>query len=158
MKNIGISRFFQFGIGILATQSAGYAFDYIIYPIVTYYYGPWKSVIILFLLALVLNYALVLVYDVFKIDLFSFEEIKKFKDDTIVKTWKEKLLQKIIQMGEIPAFIALSFYDPFLAVLYKRESRNFDGFKKKDYWNLVLATFIGCFLWSLLWTPIIFLK
>lgn len=158
MKKIGISRFFQFGIGILATQTAGYAFDYALYPIVTYHYGLWKSALILFLLALLLNYLLVLVYDFFKKDLFGFEEIKRLKDVRVPKTWKEKLLQKVACSGEIPTFILLSFWDPFLGTLYKRKSRDFDGFKRKDYWNLILATLIGCFLWSLLWSPILLLK
>ncbi len=149
---------FQFGIGILATQTAGYAFDYALYPLVTYHYGLLKSALILFVLALLLNYILVLLYDLFKKDLFGFEEIKKFKDDKIAKTWKKRIFQNVVRFGQVPAFILLCFWDPFLAILYKRESRDFDGFKKKDYWNLIFATMIGCFLWSLIWSPILLLK
>ncbi len=143
-----------FAGGIVATHGVGYAFDYVVYPLVTYHFGFIKSLIILFFLALILNYILVLLYDVMKKDLFGFEEIKKFQDDQNSKG----LLRKILKMGSVPAFIALSFYDPFLATLYKRKGESFSGFKRRDYLNLILSTAIGCFLWSSIWSPILLLK
>lgn len=137
------------GIGaFLATSGFSYSFDYFVYPIVTYYFGLTKSLIILFLAALVLNYFVVLLYDVFKKDFFGFEALKEMKRSGNGKG----IMYTIMKWGDVPFFIFLSWYDPIFAVLYKRKSSQFDGFKKQDYFILVLSTAIGCFIWSCFWS------
>lgn len=137
--------------GILGTHGFSYVYDYAVYPIVTYKLGLVKSFIVLFIIILVINYFMVLLYDYFKKDLFGFEEIKKIKARG-GQHGADKLLHKIMRWGDTPFFLALSFYDPIFAVLYKRESTDFDGFKKRDYWILLLSTAIGCIFWSLIWS------
>ncbi len=141
--------------GLISMQGFSYAFDYGVYPIVTYKYGLLKSLIILTIAAFMLNWILIWIYDKFNKDLFGFDEIKKIKEG--VSHRKKGLLYKIISWGDIPAFIALSFYDPFLATLYKRKLGT-KGLAARDYWILALSTIIACVLWSGLWSPITLLK
>ena len=145
--------------GLLGTHVVNYGFDYVLYPIVTYRFGFAKSLAVLFFAALVLNYTLVLIYDLLKVDLFGFEGVKELKDELSGTESKKNIFERIIgylvKKGGIVAFVALSFYDPFIATLYKRRSNEFDGFKKRDYANLIMATAIGCFLWSVSWSVLI---
>ena len=149
-------RVLLFIAGIVSMQGFSYAFDYGVYPVVTYRYGLPKSLIILTIAAFILNWVLILVYDLFNKDFFGFDEIKKIKENA-QHGRKKGLLYKIISWGDIPAFIALSFYDPFLATLYKRRLGT-TGLKARDYFILALSTVIACVLWSGLWSPITLLK
>lgn len=95
-----------------------------------------------------MNYLVVLLYDLFKKDFFGFEALKEMK-----KSGKGTgIMHTIMKLGDIPFFIFLSWYDPMFAVLYKRKSQNFDGFKKRDYFILVLSTATGCLIWSGMWS------
>jgi hypothetical protein len=150
--------------GVAAIEAVGNGYDYIVYPAVTYWFGKklWLSFLILFFIALTLNYLLVLAYDFFKKDLFGFEEIKKIKDQahdpSIKKTWFQKRIIQFEKYGNLPLFLFLSWYDPFMAVLYKRKSSHFNGFQKRDYLILFCSTLFACIVWSGMWSWIAFLK
>ncbi len=150
--------------GIAAIEAVGNGFDYVVYPAVTYWFGKklWLSFLVLFIMALILNYLLVLAYDFFKRDLFGFEEIKKLKeqahDPSVKKTWIQRRIIQFERYGSVPLFLLLSWYDPFMAVLYKRKSGNFSGFRKRDYWILFISTAFACLVWSGMWSWIAFLK
>lgn len=120
------------------------------------------SFLVLFVAALILNYLLVLAYDFFKKDWFGFEEIKKIKEQTYNRKIEKTKIQKVIlwfeKYGNIPLFLFLSFYDPFMAVLYKRKSSTFNGFTLRDYALLFLCTLFACVVWSLIWSPVVLLK
>ena len=159
-----LARVLLFIAGIAAIEAIGNIFDWVVYPIVTYWFGKklWLSFVVLFSLALILNFLLVLAYDVLKRDLFGFEEIKKIKnsahDPNVKHTRFQKILIKVERYGTIPLFLLLSFYDPFLAVLYKRKSASFDGFTKRDYLLLFVSTLFACIVWSGIWSWLAFIK
>jgi hypothetical protein len=150
--------------GLAATEAIGNGYDYIVYPAVTFWFGKriWLSFTILFILALILNYLLVLGYDYFKRDLFGFEEIKKIKeqahDPSVKKTWLQRRILQFERYGSVPLFLFLSWYDPFMAVLYKRRSHHFDGFRRRDYFILFISTLFACVVWSGLWSWLSLLK
>lgn len=148
-------RILFFIASVVSLQGFSYAFDYGVYPIVTYRFGFVKSLIILACTAFILNWIMIWIYDRFNKDFFGFDELKKAKED--INHNKKSLLHKIIGWGDIPAFIALSFYDPFLATLYKRKLGS-KGLSKRDYLVLALSTAIACLLWSGIWSPITLLK
>lgn len=136
--------------GIAATHGFSYFYDYVVYPIVTYKLGFWRSLVVLFVIAVLLNYLFIKIYDLFKKDLFGFEALKKMTVDEVKNEWR--FMHKVLKWGSIPVFIALSWYDPIFAVIYKRKSHNFDGFTARDYKILILSTAIGCVIWSGAWT------
>ncbi len=152
MKKAITKRVLHFTAGVLGLQGVSYAFDYVVYPVVIYRFGPIQGTGILFIAAFILNYLCILIYDKIKLDLFGFEALKQFKEEAD-HTQKKTFIQKMLKWGDVPAFIAMSWYDPIFAVLYKRKSTQFDGFRRRDYWMLILSTFIGCVLWSLIWGP-----
>ncbi len=146
----------HFTAGVLGLQGYSYAFDYLIYPIVIYSFGPIQGTLVLFVVALILNYVCIIIYDKIKLDLFGFEKLKEIKAHT-KDSGNPSFLHKILHWGDIPAFIALSWYDPIFAVLYKRKSTQFDGFRRRDYWMLILSTFLSCVMWSAIWGPAAYL-
>lgn len=167
-KDSKIFKFFRKVVlalaGVAAVEAVGNSFDYVVYPAITFWFGKklWLSFLVLFVMALVLNYLMVLAYDFFKKDLFGFEEIKKLKENAhdpfIKKTWFQKRIVQFEKYGNIPLFLFLSWYDPFMAVLYKRQSPHFNGFRRKDYWVLFISTLFACAVWSGMWSWIGFLK
>lgn len=147
-----LKRVASFITGAFGAKLIGDGFDYFFCSVVLIKFQPVIGFGIIFIAALVLNYTLVLIYDRIKIDCFGFEGVKELKEDMVSKGKKnlfDRIVFYLVKKGGIVAFIALSFYDPFIAILYKRKSSQFDGFKKEDYINLILSTAIGCFLWTL---------
>ena len=163
-KNSFIKKIVRGISAIAIVEFIGNGFDYIVYPFVTYMYGDklWASFLVLFVAALILNYALVLAYDFFKKDWFGFEEIKKIKEQAHDTHAEKTRIQNIIlwfeKYGSIPLFLFLSFYDPFMAVLYKRKNNTFSGFTPRDYVLLFFCTLFACTIWSLIWSPITLFK
>lgn len=145
-------RALHFTAGVLGLQGYSYAFDYFVYPVVIYALGPINGTLVLFLIALILNYVCIIIYDRIKLDLFGFETLKKLKAHG-AESGKRSFMHRVLHWGDVPAFIALSWYDPIFAVLYKRTSTEFDGFKRRDYWLLILSTFMSCVMWSAIWGP-----
>jgi hypothetical protein len=141
----------HFTAGVLGLQGVSYAFDYLLYPIIIYAFGPIRGTLTLFAAALLLNYVCIIIYDKIKLDLFGFEKLKEIKTHSH-DGGTPTFMHRVLHWGDIPAFIALSWYDP-IAVIYKRQSSEFDGFRSRDYFLLIISTFIGCVLWSLIWGP-----
>ena len=146
----------HFTAGVVGFQGVSYAFDYIAYPIIIYTFGAIKGTLMLFVAALILNYLCIIIYNKIKLDLFGFEKLKEIKTHG-ESAGKQSFMHRVLHWGDIPAFIALSWYDPIFAVIYKRKSARFEGFKRHDYWLLIISTFIGCVLWSLIWGPAAYL-
>ncbi|MEI6400082.1 MAG: hypothetical protein WCO58_01000 [bacterium] len=141
IKNVAI-----FSGGILTTKVSAYVFDYAMYPFAIYLCGFWVGFIVMFFASLLLNFLLIKLYDWTKKDVFGFEFLKDIKDNP----GGHKFIRKIISLGKIPAFIILSIYDPFLATIFVRKSKKFDGMTKTDWQNLLISGFIGNIAWSLI--------
>jgi hypothetical protein len=137
-------------------------FDWLVYPAVTRYFGEqiWLSFLVLSSAALILNYLMVLAYDFLKKDIFGFEDWKEFKNQMKLERNK-KMWQKIILWAESRSkallMAILAFKDPFILVIYCRNSTKFDGFKMRDHIILILGTLTACGIWSALWSWIVLL-
>ena len=146
--------------GVATIETIGWIFDWGIYPFITYYLKEhlWISFIILMIGALVLNYCLVFLYDFLKKDIFGFEKFKSLKELLISnerKSYLEKTLFFLYRYGgEVPVFVFLIWYDPFLVVLYTRKGPAFQGFKKRDHVILIISTVLSCIAWSAFWYSI----
>lgn len=149
IKNVAI-----FSGGMLTTKVSAYLFDYAMYPFVIYLCGFWIGFIVMFFASLLLNFLLIKLYDWTKKDVFGFEYLKDINDNPD----GHKVMRKIIKLGKIPTFIALSIYDPFLATIFVRKSKKFDGMTKEDWRNLLISGFIGNIVWSLIFTLFMLFK
>lgn len=143
-------QFLIFLTGIVTTKVFAYGFDYVVYPFSIKYFGLVLGFFIMLVVSFLINIVLIIVYDKTKTDIFGFEHIKKMKADVAIH--RKTFLARLVRMGTVITFIALSFYDPFLATLWFRKSTTFDGLTKRDWIVLALSTLIA----NLLWAPIIF--
>ena len=156
MSNKVTKKVLHFTAGVLGLQGVSYAFDYVAYPVIIYAYGPIRGTLMLFVAALILNYVCIIIYDKIKLDLFGFEKLKEIRTNGD-SSGKPSFMYRVLRWGDIPAFILFSWYDPIFAVIYKRKSTQFDGFRRRDYYLLIISTFIGCVLWSAIWGPAAYL-
>ena len=62
---------------------------------------------------------------------------------------------RLIKTGRLTAFVALSLYDPFLAVIYIRKGVEKYKMEKRDWLYFFLAMVIGCAGWTFWWSIII---
>ncbi|HEY0980090.1 MAG TPA: hypothetical protein VGE18_01630 [Candidatus Paceibacterota bacterium] len=147
--------------GVATIETIGWIFDWGIYPFITYYFKEHllMSFIILMASALTLNYCLVFLYDFLKKDIFGFEKFKSLKE-LLISNEKKNRVEKILFFlyrygGEVPVLLFLTWYDPFLVVLYTRKGPAFQGFKKRDHLILIISTILSCIIWSAFWYSIV---
>ncbi|MCX6755107.1 MAG: hypothetical protein NT068_01010 [Candidatus Nomurabacteria bacterium] len=136
--------------GIFATKASSYSFDYLLYPLAIHYLGLEWGFVVMLLLSFVLNYLFILLYNSTQRDIFGFEKLKELKDKTTKES--KSFIARLVGMGYVMTFIALSFYDPFFAVLWFRKSTKFDKMTKSDWKILTISTIIG----NLIWAPMVF--
>ena len=105
------------GIGFVTVMVVNNLFDYLLYPLVIGLLGPIKGGASMMVLALGLNYALVLVYNRTKQDWFGFEWLR-LQQDVKAETFTGRVLRITLRGGRWPAFVFLSWEDPFKAFIF----------------------------------------
>jgi len=134
------------GIGFLTIEASNQAFDYLLYPAVLYWLGSVKGGIVMTSLALIMNYSLVLVYNKTKADWFGFEWWALQESQNT-----DTLLGRVMRLGRMPAFVFLSWVDPFKAFVFMR-GRQQAGlmFSRTDWKWFIAANLIGNLIWILM--------
>ncbi len=134
------------GSGFLAIEAMNQSFDYLLYPAVIYWLGSLKGGVVMTILAVALNYALVLGYNKTKADWFGFEWLQLQESRNA-----QSLLGRVMRLGRMPAFVFLSWEDPFKAFVFMR-GRQQAGmrFSRVDWKWFVLANLIGNLIWILM--------
>ena len=107
------------GTGFLGTMVLNDSFDYLMYPFMIGLLGPIRGGVIMTVLALGLNYSLVLIYNKTNADWFGFEWLRLQKD-TEARTLSGRVLKFALKGGHWPAFLFLSWEDPFKAFVFVR--------------------------------------
>lgn len=145
LKKVG-----TFGAGIVGTMLVNDTFDYVMYPLVIGLLGPVKGGIVMTFLAIAINYILVLVYNKTKRDWFGFEWLRLQKD-TGAKTVAGRVIRFALKKGHWPAFIFLSWEDPFKAFVFIRGRKPAGSrFDKTDWAWFFGANLIGNLIWILM--------
>ena len=129
--------------------------DEILWPAVLLWQGPIVGGIVMFCIALLNNLLLIWAYDKIKKDVFAFEALRELTG-LKQKGFGMRLLARFIRAGKVPAFIAISFYDPFLSVIYMRKGVEKYKMEKRDWCYFSLAMIIGCVGWTLCWQGVLF--
>lgn len=153
-----------FAIGHTAKRIEEYLFDWILYGVVvlwcTSQWGTWYGSLAAFAIMAPISglfcWGYMRLYDWAKIDWFGFELLKELKEEER-SGFMGRLLQKILKLGDIPAFIALSLYnDPFMTTVYlRKKGHGHTGLTRRDwgiFWSSVL---LSNAYWTLRWTVII---
>lgn len=152
MKNTLLDKVVGFG----TCTTASVACDDVLWPVVVVWLGPIKGGLGMTLFALVLNLIFIWAYDRLKRDVFGFEKIREIQEAQVKGFWM-KVVTKAIKVGRVPAFFVLSFYDPFLAVIYVRKGIGGYRMTLRDWKFFGLAMVIGCVGWTVFWAEIIWL-
>ena len=124
--------------------------DDILWPAMMLWQGSIAGGITMFWITLLDNLILIWAYDKIKKDVFAFEALRELTEQEH-KGLGKKLLVWFIKAGQVPAFIAISFWDPFLSVIYMRKGAEKYKMEKRDWWYFGLAMVIACTGWTLCW-------
>jgi len=152
-------------IGYTAKRFEEYLFDWLLYGTVvawatSTYGGVWGYVIgflIMTPLSALVCYTYVKVYDWTKKDWFGFELVKDFRDTRRSGNFWTRMVHQITQLGDIPAFFALSMYgDPFLTTVYlRRRTKKYHGLERRDWAIFWSSVIVSNAYWTLRWAIIV---
>ncbi len=151
---MNLQKFAERIVGWTTVTTVSVTIDDLLWPVVIVWQGPIVGGIIMTFLALFVNLALIWAYDKLKRDVLAFEALHELTEQKH-KGFGKWLLAKFIKVGRVPAFIAISFYDPFLSVIYMRKGVGNYKMEKRDWCYFCLAMFIACVGWTFWWQIVI---
>ena len=126
-------------------------------------FGTELGTYVTFLIMAPLSAALCLVYMFLynknEGDLFGFEKAQEIRDAVAAGRW-ERFLRRVMQWGDIPAFIVLNCFlpngDPFMATVYlRKEADKFKRFTRRDWDIFGASVLVSNAYWTVRWTIII---
>ena len=141
--------------GYTTVTAISFVLDYILWPALMLWQGPVEGGITMFWITLFNNLISIWAYDKIKKDLFAFEALHDLVQHE-QKSFGTRLIVRLIKVGKVPAFIALSFYDPIFSVIYMRKGAGKYKMEKCDWWNFTIAMAIACIGWTLCWQGVFF--
>jgi len=146
-----IKRGKELAVGFLTWQAADNAFDYLLYPAVILWIGPFYGGFMMAILSLFFCLALMRLYDRLGRDWLGIELLKEIRLYDGPTKWK-RLLGWILRRGNLLAFVVLSVkYDPFITTAYLRQGA-FNGMERRD-WAVFLGSWI---IGNVTWTFLVF--
>lgn len=151
---MNLQKFAERVAGWTALTAMSVAIDDFLWPVVILWLGPIVGGTVMFLIALFCNLLLIWAYDKIKKDVLAFEALRELTEKEH-KGFGKRLLVKAIRAGQVPAFIAISFYDPFLSVIYMRKGVGSYKMEKRDWSYFALAMIIACVGWTYWWQILI---
>lgn len=151
---MNLQKFAERVAGWTALTIESIILDDIIWPAMMLWQGPIVGGITMFWVTLLNNLILIWAYDKVKKDVLAFEAFRELIEQE-QKGFGKRLLVRFIKAGRVPAFIAISFYDPFLSVIYMRKGVGKYTMEARDWWYFALAMAIACVGWTLCWQSII---
>ncbi len=122
--------------------------DYVMWTPMVTWLGPLRGGLTMTLIALVLNLGLIWAYDTLKRDFLSFEAIREFETSQHQSMFK-RMVVRLMKASRTFAFIGLSIYDPFLAVIFARKEAGAYRMSKRDWVNLLIAMVIAGGGWTI---------
>jgi hypothetical protein len=140
-------------------------FDHLIYGAVVAYailhygevYGSVVSFVMMAPISAVVCYAYLRLYDWAGVDLFGFEAVKALREGLDHEGLVTRLMQRVIQWGDVPAFLVLTTVypgaDPFMATVYLRKGAS--GMSRRDWTIFWLAVVISNGYWTLRWVVLV---
>ncbi len=145
MKVFNAKKLGAIGVGFLGTAIVNRLFNYLLYPAVIVLLGPLHGGAVMTVVALALNYSLVMVYEQTGQDWFGFEWLR------LQKERGGRFLRLALKSGHWPVFIFLSCEDPFKAFVFVRGRRPAgERFTQEDWVVFWGSNLIGNVVWILI--------
>jgi hypothetical protein len=137
-------------VGFLTIEVLNHAFDWVAYPLAIGFLGAVKGGILMTVVATLMNYGLVIIYNKTKQDWFGFEWLR-LKREEHANTLEGKVLRTALRIGHWPAFAFLSWEDPFKAFVFIR-GRKEPGqkFDRTDWLVFLGSNLLGNLIWILM--------
>lgn len=133
-----------------AVEVLNHVFDFVMYPLVIGFLGAVKGGAIMTILALFLNYMLVLFYNKTKQDWFGFEWLRLQRQEE-AKTGSGRILRHVLHFGHWPAYVFLCWEDPFKAFVFIRGRKEVgEKFNRRDWVWFFFSNFLGNLIWILI--------
>ena len=151
---MNLKQFAEKVAGWTTLTAVSFTIDDILWPAVMLWQGAIAGGITMFFVALLANLILIWAYDKLKRDVLAFEALHELTEQGQTSFFK-RILVWFIKAGKVPAFIAISFYDPFLSVIYMRKGVGKYTMEARDWGYFALAMVIGCVGWTLCWQGVI---
>lgn len=152
-------------LGHTAKRVEEVLFDWLLYALViatcTTILGPiWGSLAgfaVMTPISALVCLAYIRFYDWAKKDWLGFELLKKSTNDVFRGGRLSRLVHRITQLGNVPAFIALSVYgDPFMVTVYlRRGAEQYNGLCRRDWVIFWVSVLVSNGYWTLRWTVIV---
>ena len=120
-----------------------------LYPAVIVWLGAVSGGIAMTILALLVNYLVVIWYNSTKHDWFGLEWLH-LQEIIKAQTFVGKFLRLFVRLGHWPAYFAISVYDPAYGFIFLRGRRS-AGFSLTavDWSWFIVSNLIGNFIWIL---------
>ncbi len=149
-------------------EAWNFSFDFLLWPILQAFYG-FIGVVFLILIALIINFIVLLWYQKHKVDWFGVNVLEDLKakghlwvhevdnHKNLVKKISLFIPAKILQFmiwllnkNDIFAFVTLSLWqDSFITTIFLRHGK-FDKLDKRDYIIFISSTILSCLGWAIL--------
>lgn len=134
---------------LIATESFGHFFDFVIFPFVILWLGTIWGWLSLTILSFIINYYFVRFYKRVGLDAVV-KWIHDIKGGDAKGFW-EVFMRFIFRLGHFPTFVLLSWEDPSKAFFYVRGHQLKEKFTRTDWQVLIIANAIGTIIWTGLW-------
>ncbi|MFZ2484386.1 MAG: hypothetical protein WAX80_02670 [Minisyncoccia bacterium] len=138
------------GAVVTVIEGSNQLFDYVLYPTVILWLGTIKGGIAMTVLALVMNYIIVVWYNRTQHDWFGLEWLR-LQETIEAQTFFGKILRKLLYIGRWPAYIGISIYDPAYGFIFLR-GRKSEGINlnRADWFWFIVSNLIGNLVWILI--------
>lgn len=143
-------RFAELAVGLTATNLIGYAFDYLLYPLVIYNVGILRGGVIMTLVSFTTCITGMKFYDWSKRDWIGIEAIKG------IKTYKGtrrigRMTAWVLTKSEPVMILFLSIkFDPFVTTAYMRHGvHQYNGMSARDWRIFLSSVAISNLYWTL---------
>ncbi len=154
MREIGRGTV-RLAMGVTLLRALNYPFDYVLYPAVMLWLGNLNGGLLMIALSLLLNTAIIGLYDWSKVDWLLLEKVKHLQQQDVGQGWLVRAL-RVVSRNKLLTFFVLCLDDPVTVTLYFREgSFKFNGMTKRDWKIFLSANIVSNVYWIVGWATII---
>jgi hypothetical protein len=147
-------------VGTVGMGVINWMFDYPLYGFMTKHLtarfgvvdgGMW-TLAVMSVLSWIFSYAIIRYYDYTEHDWLGLEALKLTREMEIEPGKMPTRMQRLVRLGDVPAFLVLAIYDPVYSTLYLRKGKSlYNGFTARDWKIFNLSVVYANVLWTSGW-------